>query len=71
MTDRNNGLGALIRAMRKRQYLTQAQLAERCGLERTSITNIEAGNQELRVSTITSIAEALGYQAHVTFRRKR
>jgi len=64
------GLGRSIRIMRKMARLTQKELASRCGLERTSITNIELGQQELKTSTITAIADALGYSVHVTFRRK-
>ena len=64
-------LGPTIKAMRKMAGLTQAQLATKAGLERTSITNIERGNQILTERTMNAIAEALGYTAHVTFRRKK
>lgn len=64
-------LGPTIKALRKMAGLTQAQLAAKAGLERTSITNIERGNQILTERTMNAIAEALGYTAHVTFRRKK
>jgi transcriptional regulator with XRE-family HTH domain len=65
--DKNNGLGQTIKALRKLRGMTQAQLAELAGVERTSITNIERGNQTLTVLTINAIAAALGYQVRVQF----
>ena len=53
-------IGKLVRYERKRAGLTQHQLAERAGLTRTSITNLESGNQQVRVHTLFGIAEALG-----------
>lgn len=47
--------------------LTQAELAARVGLERTSITNIEGGRQVLTATTINAIAAALGYRVEVRF----
>lgn len=65
--DKNNGLGKCVKAMRKLRGLTQADLAARANLERTSITNIESGNQVLTVVTINAIAAALGYRVRVQF----
>ena len=70
MLKSSNGIGKHIRALRKMQHLTQAELGAKCGLERTSITNIEMGRQALTTNSINAIAEALGYKVHVTFRRK-
>lgn len=67
MNDKNNGLGLNIRALRKMRGMTQAELAARAGVERTSITNIEAGRQMLTVATINAIAGALGYAVRVQF----
>lgn len=57
-------LGQRIRQLRESQprggaRLTQAELAEMVGLERTSITNIERGNQKLPLPTLYRICEAL------------
>lgn len=60
-------LGMSVRALRKMRGLTQEQLALMVGLSRTSITNIELGNQILTETTINSIAEALGYKVVVKF----
>jgi transcriptional regulator with XRE-family HTH domain len=68
--DKNNGLGAMLKGMRKLAGMTQAEVTFESRLERTSITNIERGRQMLTVNTINAIAGALGYTVHVTFRRK-
>ena len=68
--DKTNGLGKHLKAMRKMARLTQAQLAPLAGLNRTSITNIERGDQTLSVQTINAIANALGYDVRVSFVKK-
>ena len=57
-------VGQKIRQLRAapaagRASLTQAQLAEMVGLERTSITNIERGNQKVPLHALYRICEAL------------
>src|SRR5260370_1721080 len=56
--------GQLIRETRKAQAITQGRLAEKVGLSRTSITNIEQGRQKLLLHTLAAIADALGVQLH-------
>lgn len=65
----SRGLGQAVKALRKLNGLTQAQLASRCGLERTSICNIERGNQILTERTINAIAQAMGYRVKVKFEK--
>lgn len=62
-------LGTKIKTLRNQAGLTQKQLAEQVGLERTSITNIEAGNQKLHVDSLTAIAAALGYRMVFKFEK--
>jgi transcriptional regulator with XRE-family HTH domain len=69
--DKNNGLGKMLKALRKQARMTQAEVAFETYMERTSITNIERGQQMLTVKTINAIANALGYTVHVTFRKKK
>ena len=71
MADLNNGLGAVLKAMRKAQGLNQGEVADRAGLTRTSITNIERGNQMLTTKTINAIAAAMGYEVRVRFVRQK
>lgn len=58
--DFNVDLGQKIRECRRIAGLTQLHLANRMGLSRTSITNIEKGNQKLSLFSLYSIALELG-----------
>ena len=53
-------IGLRIAAMRKLAGLSQEQLAERAGLQRTHVSRIEAGKYAVTLETIQAIAEALG-----------
>jgi DNA-binding XRE family transcriptional regulator len=66
---KKNTLGPSIKALRKMKGMTQAQLAQAVGLERTSITNIEKGNQTLTDVMAARMAEVLGYRIVVKFER--
>lgn len=69
--DKTNGLGKMLKVLRRQRRMTQAEVAFEAHMERTSITNIETGRQTLNVQTVNAIANALGYTVHVTFRRKK
>jgi transcriptional regulator with XRE-family HTH domain len=45
---------------REEAGLKQVDLADRIGLKRTSVTNIEAGRQQIQLHTLWQIADALG-----------
>lgn len=51
--------GRLVRNHRLRLKLTQDQIAERVGLSRTSITNIEQGRQKILLHQLFLLADAL------------
>ena len=53
-------IGLRIMALRKLAGLTQEQLSERAGLQRSHISKIEAGKYAVTLETIQAIAEALG-----------
>ncbi len=55
--------GKLLRLARKRAELTQEALAKRVELSRTSVTNIERGNQPVALHTFVSLAKAVGVPA--------
>lgn len=55
----NEGLASRIRSARKTARLTQAELASACGVERTSVTNIESGKQFVSVSLLRKLADVL------------
>lgn len=53
-------LGERIAAERTKAGLSQAALAQRAGIAQPTLTNIELGKRDVRVSTVQSIAGALG-----------
>jgi transcriptional regulator with XRE-family HTH domain len=52
--------GAAVRRLRELRAMTQAELAERVGLGRTSMTNLERGRQNPPLSLLPELARALG-----------
>lgn len=68
MSPQEKKLGEVIREMRERQGLTQAQLAERAQLALSYITLIESGQQtNLSPSALARLARALGVTSkHLT-----
>lgn len=52
--------GKRVKNWRELRGLTQVQLAERCGWDKTKIWKIEHGGQAARASEIETIATALG-----------
>lgn len=55
-------LGRRIRLARTGRF-TQAELAQKIGLSRTAVTNIECGRQRLLVDQLVDIADALNVSA--------
>jgi len=53
-------VGELVRQARRSAGLTQEQLASALALERTTITNIEAGKQSISILQLYGIARVLG-----------
>lgn len=54
-----------FKELRKKKNITQAQLAEKTGIEKGQISRIENGKYNLTLATINKIAAALG--AKVSF----
>ena len=53
--------GEILRNRRKELGLTQKELAEKIGRERTYINRIEKGETDMQLSSFIRIAEALGF----------
>lgn len=53
---------ASIRARREALKMTQAELGDRLGLSRTSVTNIECGRQRLLIDQFCRLSEVLNCQ---------
>lgn len=52
-------IGARIAALRKARGMTQAQLAEACGMKKPNITRIETGRYSTGLDILAKIAHAL------------
>ena len=60
-------IGVLIQEARKKQHLTQAQLAEKVGTTKNYISRIENNASDIRLSTLMRIIrEGLGGQLKLT-----
>lgn len=55
-------VGEAIKEARKKQNLTQEELAKRIGVQRTQVSRIESG-RNLTVSTIARVFNAMGLKA--------
>ncbi len=61
---RSSSLGQLVRDQRARLHLTQSELAERVGISRSAISELEAGRiEQPRVTVFARLASALGIPA--------
>jgi transcriptional regulator with XRE-family HTH domain len=56
-------VGPAIRLYRERAGLTQAELAEMAGVNRTYLSNLESGSQTEQVRRILRILKVLGVRA--------
>jgi transcriptional regulator with XRE-family HTH domain len=53
-------LGGRVRELRADRGFTQLRLAERSGISRPSIANVEAGRQNISLRQLCALAAALG-----------
>ena len=54
-----NCFGRAVRRMRQDQHISQEQLADKCGLHRTYISDIELGKRNVSLENIEKVALAL------------
>jgi len=52
-------VGARVRAARAAEGLSQEQVAQRVGMARSSIANLEAGRQDMSISRLALVAAAV------------
>ncbi|MBI9020176.1 MAG: helix-turn-helix transcriptional regulator [Verrucomicrobia bacterium] len=62
-------LGNAMRMQRGELKISQEKLAERCGFHRNYIGKIERGEQNLTISSLVRIAEAMECHAHELLQR--
>ncbi|MBI4031030.1 MAG: helix-turn-helix transcriptional regulator [Proteobacteria bacterium] len=63
-------IGNLIRRMRKKRGLSQAQLGGKTGLRQETISLIETGHPAARLQTILSVLAALDLEFRIVPRSK-
>ncbi|MBN8293408.1 helix-turn-helix transcriptional regulator [Rhodobacter sp. NTK016B] len=63
-------LGQVLRAARKAQGLTQAELAARAGVWQRTVSNIETGTSGAKVDTIFDLLAALDLELRIVPRSK-
>ena len=67
-----NELGILIKNLRKAAGLSQAQLAQRHGMSRATISGIENNTiPEVGIRKVAAILEGLGYELTAIPKRRR
>jgi transcriptional regulator with XRE-family HTH domain len=66
-------LGVLLRQLRQREHLTQAELAQRAGVPQPAIARIEGRASSVlpRLDVFNRIVSAVGYRATLTLRKGR
>ena len=56
-------ISTACKRLRRERNITQAQLAERCGISRPRISEIERGDTDIRSETIDRLVAAFGVTA--------
>ena len=59
-------IGAFIAECRKKENLTQTQLAEKSGTTRSYVARIEKGKTDMQVSTFVKLLTALGLGINIS-----
>jgi transcriptional regulator with XRE-family HTH domain len=57
-------VGRALRELRKRAGLTQEQVAEQMGTSSTYLSRLEAGQRDIRLSTVLRLLDAVGTDLH-------
>jgi transcriptional regulator with XRE-family HTH domain len=65
----HEALRKFLKLERQRAELTQGQLAERLGWDRTTISDIETGAKRVTAIELIALGEALGFDAPAALRR--
>lgn len=58
-------LGERIRAARKHKRLTLNDLENRCGVHRTTLSRLEAGDPSVSFAVLLAVLEALGFLSDI------
>lgn len=63
-------IGAIIRRVRRNAGLTQTDLGKRIGLRQATISRLEKGEDETKLSTLLDVLSALGLEIIIDKRGK-
>jgi len=63
LVSHNEYLAFKIKELRKAKKISQEKFAEKLGLSRTSVTNIETGRQAVTMNKLFKICETLGVES--------
>jgi DNA-binding XRE family transcriptional regulator len=61
-------IGVILRQAREEAGLTQEELADRVGTQKTAISRIENHAEDIKLSTIQKVAKALGKYLEISLR---
>lgn len=61
----------LIRHMRRHGGLTQGEVGDLVGVDRSSISNMESGRHEISVTKLIKIADACGFDLTLSVTQRR
>jgi len=61
-------IGVILRQAREEAGLTQEELADRVGTQKTAISRIENHAEDIKLSTIQKVAKALGKSLEISLR---
>jgi len=61
-------IGVILKQAREEAGLTQEQLADRVGTQKTAISRIENHAEDIKLSTIQKVAKALGKSLEISLR---
>lgn len=64
-------IGAILRRARRNAGLTQTDLGQRIGLRQATISRLEKGEDEIRLSTLLDALSALGLEITIDKRGRR
>lgn len=60
----------IIRECRRFRHLTQRQLADRSGVSRQTIWNVERDNNNTTLYTFEKLLEAMGFEVYIREKQK-
>ena len=63
--------GTSLRIYRKQLGVSQEKLAERCGLHRTYISDVERFQRSIALDNVKKIADALGVEPYKMFMEEK